>query len=140
MATPDIKRAFRGVDAGQVDDVIRSISHSLSNAELALAERARTISRLKREIADPSSAAPSFSKLGSTFEETLRVAEQHARRLRSEAAAETAAIANKTDIEVQNLTDKTERMTRDIVVAAQADANEIRLQVDRRKNSGESVK
>jgi hypothetical protein len=139
MATPEIKRAFRGVDAGQVDDVIRSISQALSATELALAERARTISRLKREIADPSSAAPSFSKLGSTFEETLRVAEQHARRLRSEAAAESAAIANKTDIEVRNLADKTERMTRDIVVSAQADANEIRLQVEREKTAANQL-
>lgn len=130
MATPDIKRAFRGVDTGQVDEVIRSINHSLSSAELALADRVRMIDRLKREIADPNSAAPSFSKLGSVFEETLRVAEQHARRLRSDAAAEAAAIANTADIEVQNLADKTERTTRDVVVAAKADANEIRLQVD----------
>ncbi len=139
MATPDIKRAFRGVDTGQVDEVIRSINHSLSSAELALAERARTITRLKREIADPTSATPSFSKLGSTFEETLRVAEQHARRLRADAAAETAAIANKTDIEVRNLADKTERETRDMVVAAQADANEIRLQVDRERTTANQL-
>jgi hypothetical protein len=139
MATPEIKRAFRGVDADQVDEVIRSINHSLSAAELALVERVRTITRLKREIADPSSATPSFSKLGSTFEETLRVAEQHARRLRSDAAAETTAIANKTDIDIKNLTDKTKRMTRDTVVAAQADANEIRLQVDRERTAANQL-
>ena len=130
MATSDIKRAFRGVDTGQVDEVIRSLNHSLSSAELALAERGRTITRLKREIADPTSATPSFSKLGSTFEETLRVAEQHARRLRA---------ANKTDIEVRNLADKTERETRDMVVAAQADANEIRLQVDRERTTANQL-
>ena len=133
MATPDIKRAFRGVDTGQVDEVIRSLNLTLSSTELALTERVRTITRLKREIADPTSATPSFSKLGSTFEETLRVAEQHARRLRADAAAEVASIATTTDIEVRNLADKTDRETRDMVVAAQADANEIRLQVDRER-------
>jgi hypothetical protein len=139
MATPDIKRSFRGVDTGQVDEVIHSLNHSLSSTELALTERVRTITRLKREIADPSSATPSFSKLGSTFEETLRVAEQHARRLRADATAETAAIANKTDIEGRNLADKTERETRDMVVAAQADANQIRLQVDRERTTANQL-
>jgi len=43
MATADIKRAFRGVDTGQVDEVIRSIIHSLSSAELALADRSNNL-------------------------------------------------------------------------------------------------
>lgn len=131
MATPDIKRAFRGVDTAQVDEAIRALNHRLSSIELSLVERNRTIQRLKTEIADPASSTPSFTKLGSAFEETLRNAEEQARRLRTDAAAETSAITNKTDIEVQNLTEKTERETRDIVVAATAEANDVRLQVER---------
>lgn len=131
MATPDIKRAFRGVDTAQVDEAIRALNHRISSLELSISERNRTIARLKSDIADPASAAPSFTKLGSAFEETLRSAEEQARRMRTEAAAEVAAIVNKTDIDVQNLTEKTERETRDIVIAAKADADEIRLQVER---------
>ena len=131
MATPDIKRAFRGVDTAQVDEVINAASNRIASIELSLAERNRTIARLKREIADPMSATPSFSKLGSTFEETLRNAEEQARRLRSDASAEVAAITNKTDIDVSNLKEKTDRETRDIVIAAQAAANELQLQVER---------
>lgn len=131
MATPDIKRAFRGVDTAQVDESIRAITHRLTTIQSSIAERNRTIQRLKAEIADPAASTPSFSKLGSAFEETLRNAEERARRMRAEASVEASEILNKTDIEVQNLTDKTERETRDILDAAAADVNEIRLQVER---------
>lgn len=131
MATPDIKRAFRGVDTGQVDDVIRSMTNRIETLELSISERRRAIERLKGEIADPTTSTPSFAKLGSVFEETLRNAEDKARRMRAEAAAETSAITNKTDWELQNLSEKTERETREIVVSAQSEANEILLQVER---------
>jgi chromosome segregation ATPase len=131
MATPDIKRAFRGVDTGQVDDVIRSMTNRIETLELSISERRRSIDRLKGEIADPTTSTPSFAKLGSVFEETLRNAEDKARRMRAEAAAETAAVTNKTDWELQNLSERTERQTREIVVSAQSDANEILLQVER---------
>lgn len=131
MATPDIKRAFRGVDTAQVDEAIRALTHRISSLELSISERNRTIARLKSDISDPASSAPSFSKLGSAFEETLRSAEDRARRMRAEATAEAAAIINKTDIDIQNLTEKTQRETRDMVIAANADADEIRLQVER---------
>ena len=131
MATPDIKRAFRGVDTGQVDDVIRSMTNRIETLELSISERRRAIDRLKGEIADPTTSTPSFAKLGSVFEETLRNAEDKARRMRAKAAAETSAISNKTDWELQNLSEKTERETREIVVSAQSEANEILLQVER---------
>jgi chromosome segregation ATPase len=131
MATPDIKRAFRGVDTGQVDEVIRSMTNRIETLEMSISERRLAIERLKSEIADPSTSKPSFAKLGSAFEETLRNAEEKARRMRAEAAAETAAITNKTDFELQNLSEKTQRETREIVVSAQSQANEILLQVER---------
>lgn len=131
MATPDIKRAFRGVDTAQVDEAIRSMNHRVETLESSISERHRAIDRLKSEIADPSSSTPSFAKLGSVFEETLRNAEEKARRMRAEAIAETAAITNKTDFELQNLAEKTERETRELVVSAQSQANEILLQVER---------
>jgi hypothetical protein len=62
MATPDIKRAFRGVDTAQVDEAISAATNRIAAIELSLAERNRTIARLKREIADPMSVTPSFSK------------------------------------------------------------------------------
>jgi hypothetical protein len=131
MATADIKRAFRGVDTGQVDEVIRSMRSRIEALEMSTSERRRSIDRLKGDIADPASSTPSFAKLGSVFEETLRNAEEKARRMRAEAAAETAAITNKTDFELQNLSEKTERETREIVVSAQSEANEILLHVER---------
>ena len=36
MATPDIKRAFRGVDTGQVDEVIRSMTNRIETLESRL--------------------------------------------------------------------------------------------------------
>lgn len=131
MATPDIKRAFRGVDTAQVDEAFRAIAHRISSLELSIAERNRTIQRLKKDIADPASATPSFSKLGSAFEETLRTAEEEAGRLRAEATDKVSEITATTDIEVKNLAEKTDRETRDIVVAAKAAANDARLQVER---------
>ena len=131
MANPEIKRAFRGVDTSQVDEAIRAITHRLSTIQTSIGERNRSIQRLKTEISDPSVSTPSFSKLGSAFEETLRSAEEHARQLRQSAAFEAAEITNKTDIDIQNLTEKTDRETRDIVAAAEAEANETRLQVER---------
>lgn len=131
MANPEIKRAFRGVDTPQVDEAIRAITHRLSTIQTSIAERNRSIQRLKSEISDPSVSTPSFSKLGSAFEETLRSAEEHARQLRKGSAFEAAEITIKTDLDVQNLTEKTERETREIVAAAEAEVNETRLQVER---------
>lgn len=131
MATPDIKRAFRGVDTSQVDESFRALAHEVSALELSVAERNRTIQRLKREIEDPASSTQSFTKLGSAFEETLRTAEEQARRLRSDATVLVSEIKKTTDIEVRNLEEKTEREMRSRVDAATALANDSRLQIER---------
>jgi chromosome segregation ATPase len=131
MATPDIKRAFRGVDTAQVDETFSSLAEQISSLEQSIAERNRTIQRLKKDIADPASASPSYSKLGSAFEQTLRTAEEQARRLRNDAAVAVSEIGNSTDIDVHNLTEKTEREKRHLIDAANALAKDLRLQIDR---------
>ena len=131
MATPDIKRAFRGVDPTQVDEVFRALAQQISSIEQAIAERNRTSDRLKKDIADPASALPSYSKLGSAFEQTLRTAEEQARRLRNDAAVTVSEIGNSTDIDVHNLTQKTERENRNLIDAASALAKDLRLQIER---------
>jgi cell division septum initiation protein DivIVA len=131
MATPDLKRAFRGVDPTQVDEVFRALAQQISSIEQSIAERNRTIDRLKKDIADPASALPSYSKLGSAFEQTLRTAEEQARRLRNDAAVTVSEISNSTDIDVRNLKEKTERENRNLVDAANAEAKDSRLQIER---------
>ncbi len=131
MATPDIKRAFRGVDTSQVDESFRALAHQISSLEQSIDERNRTIQRLKQELEDPASSTPSFTRLGSAFEETLRTAEEKARRLRTDAKVSVAEITNTTDIEVQNLKEKTEREMRSLVDAAKAVANDSRLKMER---------
>ena len=131
MATPDIKRAFRGVDTSQVDEAFRDLAHRISSLELSISERNRTIQRLKKEIDDPASTTPSFSKLGSAFEETLRTAEEQARRLRNDAAVKVSEVTNSTDIEVRNLQEKTDRESRNVIDAATALANDSRFQIER---------
>lgn len=131
MATPEIKRAFRGVDTAQVDESFRALAHQISSLELSIAERNRTIQRVKQEIDDPASSTPSYSKLGSAFEETLRTAEEQARRLRGDARVTVSEITSATDIDVRNLKEKTEREARSTVDAAKALANDSRLKVER---------
>ncbi|MEY4312537.1 MAG: hypothetical protein RLZZ319_46, partial [Actinomycetota bacterium] len=99
MAVPEIKRAFRGVDTAMVDHAVATLESRIAALQASVNERGRAIARLKSDIADPATAAPSFSELGSAFEETLRRAEEQARSLRTVARDEIAEITNKTDIE-----------------------------------------
>jgi len=134
MASPDIKRAFRAVDTAQVDEAISAATNRIAAIELSLAERNQTIARLKREIADPMSATPSFSKLGSTFEETLRSAEDQARRLRSDATAEVATI----DEETRLLNEAAAKEISSILTAAKAYAEQTTREAD--EHTAESYK
>ena len=130
MATPEIKRAFRGVDAVEVDNYLGSLQARLADLNIAISDRNRVIQRLNREIADPNIAAPSFAELGSTFQETLRLAEEKAFKIREDAAVELTSIANAVNIEVENLQNKTQREAKAIIEIAQAEANEIRLGIE----------
>jgi chromosome segregation ATPase len=131
MAVPEIKRAFRGVDTALVDHAIATLESRIAALKASINERGRAIERLKADIADPATAAPSFSDLGSAFEETLRRAEEQARTLRNSARDEIAENTNKTELELHNLREKTLRETREIIAIATTTANEVRLQAER---------
>ncbi len=131
MAVPEIKRAFRGVDTAMVDHAVATLQSRVAALQASVNERGRAIARLKSDIADPETSSPSFSDLGSAFEETLRRAEEQARQLRTSARDEIGDITSKTDMELQNLREKTGRETREIVAVATTSANEVRLQVER---------
>jgi len=81
----------RGLDPAQVDAALNAVLAQVEREEAARAEVDKRIDRITRELTETRSALkratakPSFSDLGAAFEQTLRVAEEQAAKLLSDA-------------------------------------------------------
>jgi len=74
MATPDLKRAFRGVDPTQVDEVFRALAQQNSSLEQSIDERNRTI---ERDLAAANEELRRATKIGAKIDaETLALEER----------------------------------------------------------------
>lgn len=100
--------------------------------ELSDAQQAnlRDVQRLERDISDAQRDRPSFSELGTAFEEALNLAESQAAKLVSDALT----AANSTSAEAKNtvrtLRESTELEVNSIVSDAQTEASEIALRAE----------
>jgi cell division septum initiation protein DivIVA len=100
----------RGLDPAQVDDALNAVLAQVEREEAARAEVDKRIDRITRELTETRSALkratakPSFSDLGAAFEQTLRVAEEQAAKLLSDAHAASSEARSSAQEEAERLT------------------------------------
>ncbi|MFZ4079142.1 MAG: hypothetical protein ACOYKK_06870 [Microbacteriaceae bacterium] len=105
----DFRTARKGFDPSQVDATFLEIAEQIEKSATAANESEAILRRLKRELTDVRSklrkidSAPSFSELGSAFEQTLQVAEEQAAKLLAEAAEEANEIRDAANAEAREL-------------------------------------
>jgi hypothetical protein len=107
--TSNFRTTRKGFDPQEVDAAFAELTERIDKSNAAAAESEATLRRLKRELSDVRSqlrkidSAPSFSELGSAFEQTLKVAEEQANKLLAQAAAEAAEIREAAKSEAREL-------------------------------------
>lgn len=107
--------AKRGLDPAQVDIALGDIHAEASRLEAERAQIDKQIDKLTREIAEVrsalkrASAKPSFSDLGAAFEQTLRVAEEQAGKLISDAQVSSSETRRAAEAEASAITESAEK-------------------------------
>ena len=107
--------AKRGLDPAQVDSALGDIQSEAARLEAERAQIDKHIDKLTREIAEVrsalkrASAKPSFSDLGAAFEQTLRVAEEQAGKLISDAQVSSSETRRAAEAEASAITESAEK-------------------------------
>ncbi|MDH6254683.1 hypothetical protein [Aurantimicrobium minutum] len=107
--------AKKGLDPAQVDIALGDIYAEASRLEAERAQIDKQIDKLTREIAEVrsalkrASAKPSFSDLGAAFEQTLRVAEEQAGKLISDAQVSSSETRRAAEAEASAITEAAEK-------------------------------
>lgn len=107
--------AKKGLDPAQVDIALGDIHAEASRLEAERAQIDKQIDKLTREIAEVrsalkrASAKPSFSDLGAAFEQTLRVAEEQAGKLISDAQVSSSETRRAAEAEASAITESAEK-------------------------------
>lgn len=107
--TSNLRTTRKGFDPLEVDAAFAELANRIEKSNAAASESEATLRRLKRELSDVNSqlrkidSAPSFSQLGSAFEQTLKVAEEQANKLLAQAATEAAKILKAAKSEAREL-------------------------------------
>ena len=100
----------KGLDPEQVDQVLGDVRSEIERLEAQRSEVDKRVDAVTREIAEVRSALkrasskPSFSDLGAAFEQTLRVAEEQAAKLLSDATTTSAQAREEAQAEADKLT------------------------------------
>ena len=107
--------AKRGLDPAQVDSALGDIQSEAARLEAERAQIDKHIDKVTREIAEVrsalkrASAKPSFSDLGAAFEQTLRVAEEQAGKLISDAQVSSSETRRAAEAEASAITESAEK-------------------------------
>ena len=107
--------AKRGLDPAQVDIALGDVQAEATRLEGERAQIDKQIDKLTREIAEVrsalkrASAKPSFSDLGAAFEQTLRVAEEQAGKLISDAQVSSSETRRAAEAEATAITESAEK-------------------------------
>lgn len=100
----------RGLDPDQVDAALGAVLSQIEREEAARADLDARIDRVTRELNETRSALkratakPSFSDLGAAFEQTLRVAEEQAAKLLTDAQASSQEVRISAQEEADRIT------------------------------------
>lgn len=133
----------RGLDPDQVDEALGAVLSQVEREEAARAELDARIDRVTRELNETRSALkratakPSFSDLGAAFEQTLRVAEEQAAKLLSDAQASSQEIRTSAQEEAERITKTAEAQAEKTV--ADAEARVARLKEDSERKFTEQL-
>ena len=131
----EFRRAIRRYDPADVDRIVTELSARVDRFESERLESARLVQRLTRELAEAhkrsSQMKPSFAELGTTFEETVRVAEKQAGKMLADAAEEASERLSKARSESTRLRTQSTRESQAILTEAHQKAEELRLETDR---------
>jgi cell division septum initiation protein DivIVA len=115
----------RGLDPAQVDDALNAVLAQVEREEIARAEVDKRIDRITRELTETRSALkratakPSFSDLGAAFEQTLRVAEEQAAKLLSDAHASSTEARSSAQEEADRVTKMADEQAAKLVIDAE---------------------
>ena len=121
----------RGLDPDQVNIAINGVQAEIDRLESERAEIDKRVSDLTREIAEVrsaikrASAKPSFSDLGAAFEQTLRVAEEQAAKLLTDAQLSSSQVRRAADEEAKQLTESSQKQSEKLVADAQSRAERL---------------
>lgn len=116
----------RGLDPDQVDEALGAVLSQIEREEATRAELDARIDRVTRELNETRSALkratakPSFSDLGAAFEQTLRVAEEQAAKLLTDAQASSQEVRASAQEEADRITKAAEAQAEKTVADAQA--------------------
>lgn len=133
----------RGLDPDQVDQALAAVLNQVEREEAARAELDARIDRVTRELAETRSALkrasskPSFSDLGAAFEQTLRVAEEQAAKLLTDAQTSSAEVRNSAQEEADRITKAANAQAEKTV--ADAEARVARLNEDSERKFTEQL-
>ena len=113
--------AKRGLDPAQVDIALGDVQAEAARLEAERALIDKKIDKLTREIAEVrsalkrASAKPSFSDLGAAFEQTLRVAEEQAGKLISDAQISSGETRRAAEAEASAITETAEKQAATVI-------------------------
>ena len=117
--------AKKGLDPAQVDIALGDVQAEAARLESERAVIDKKIDKLTREIAEVrsalkrASAKPSFSDLGAAFEQTLRVAEEQAGKLISDAQISSSETRRGAEAEATAITEAAEKQAAAVVKDAE---------------------
>ena len=136
--------AKRGLDPAQVDSALGDIQSEAARLEAERAQIDKQIDKLTREIAEVrsalkrASAKPSFSDLGAAFEQTLRVAEEQAGKLISDAQVSSSETRRNAEAEATAITETAEKQAATLLKDSQERVT--RLLAESEKKLGATLK
>lgn len=136
--------AKKGLDPEQVNVALSDVQAETARLENERAAIDKRIDKLTREVAEVrsalkrASAKPSFSDLGAAFEQTLRVAEEQASKLISDAQVTSSEARRSAEAEATALTAAAEKQAAAIV--AEAEERVARLLSESQKKLDETLK
>jgi len=136
--TSNFRTTRKGFDPDEVDAAFVELTARIEKSNAAASESESTLRRLKRELSDARSqlrkidSAPSFSELGSAFEQTLKVAEEQANKLLAQAAAEATEIRDAANTEARELYTSSVAQAEALLTEAQSRARRAEAQAKSR--------
>jgi cell division septum initiation protein DivIVA len=137
--------AKKGLDPAQVDIALGDVQAEATRLETERAQIDKNIDKLTREIAEVrsalkrSSAKPSFSDLGAAFEQTLRVAEEQAGKLISDAQVSSSETRRAAEAEASAITEAAERQAATVIQDSEQRVTRLLAESDKKLNDALEV-
>lgn len=130
----------KGLDPAQVDIALGDMHAEAARLEAERAQIDKKIDRLTREIAEVrsalrrASAKPSFSDLGAAFEQTLRVAEEQAGKLISDAQSSSTETRRAAEADAAAITQAAEKQSATLISEAEERVSRLLKESEKKLN------